>query len=169
MRTAFLCLKMFVVSATWAALLRISEGNVDAQSQRGLVANIAAEQAATVGIDYKAALAKALAGDAVALNKIFKATPHLDGAGATFNSSRLKQLLDAFGDRRFAEILRGTAPPIRRSVTSALDFYFILNKQRRHWSREYPRTFRLRQDTERTKRSGARHGGQRGQIRVAFN
>ena len=144
MRTAIFSRKALLGCVTLLLLFLICKQNLGSQSERGLVANIAVEQAAVIGVDYRKALAGASAGDPAALAEIFKATPCLDGAGATFNSSRLKQLLDVFGDRRFAQILARTSQKTRRSVTSALDFYFTVHEQRRNWFREYPRTFQLR-------------------------
>jgi len=143
MCTTVLCNQICFILFGLLLLFSTCKADPRARSEVGLVVNIPIEQAAVVGIDYKRALAEASAGNAAALGEIFKATPYMDGGGATFNSSRLKELLDLFGDRRFSQILARQSKKIREAVTGALDFYFDVNGQHGNWSREYPRTFRL--------------------------
>jgi hypothetical protein len=135
--------KIYLALVGLLLLLPSLRTNAQARSDTGLVFKIAIEQAAVVGIDYKRALARASAGNAIALSEIFKATPQMDGGGATFNASKLRELLDLFGDCRFSRILGRQSRKTKEAVTDALDFYFKLNEQRRNWSREYPRTFGL--------------------------
>jgi len=135
--------KMSVIAVAIILVLPACKGDGRMYSQRGLVLGIAVDQAAVVGVDYRKALTDAFAGDGHALRQIFKATPHMDGAGATFNSGRLRQLLDKFGDREFSKTLYLESRSVREAVIDALDFQFNVNEKHRDWFREYPITYRL--------------------------
>ena len=108
-----------------------------------VVLGIAIDQAATAGVDYRRTLKKAYLGDSTALATLFRATPYMDGAGATLNSGVLEDLLREFGDVAFSSTLAKQPRKITERVTDDLDFAFAMHDKQLDWSRKFPATYRL--------------------------
>ena len=104
---------------------------------------IQCEQAASVGIDYRRAYARAFAGHEDGLATMFRVTPALDGGGAEGHSDDLQKLLTKYGDARFAAILRHESRKVRQSVVDSLDFAFGVYSGHSDWSTSFPITYSL--------------------------
>jgi len=89
------------------------------------------------GIDYMQALNRAIAKDPRGLVTLFQ-VPGLDGAAGEANDAILVGLLQRWGDRSFARVLRSQKPAVREGVVAAL-YNFIGSDMKRL----FPRTFAL--------------------------
>ena len=79
-----------------------------------------------VGIDYPRLLNRAIERDPAGLADLFRFTisDGFDGAAAENHCSIMLGLLQRWGDHRFARILRGQKPRIRKTVIDAIDDTF---------------------------------------------
>jgi hypothetical protein len=100
-----------------------------------------ARQARAVGVDYAQAARAARAGDEASLIKLFRVTSSLDGLGGEEHCGELQELLQQYGDTRFAAVLRRQDHKVRLSVLDTLDFAFDVYARNRDWSRTFPITY----------------------------
>lgn len=131
-----------MIEVSLIAFLAVVQGS-PVPKHGGVVLGIAVDQAAKAGVDYRRALKKAYAGDSTALAPLFRATPYMDGAGATLNSGVLEDLLRQFGDTTFSATLARQPRKITERVIDDLDFAFAMHDKQPDWSRKFPTTYRL--------------------------
>ena len=75
-----------------------------------------------VGIDYPGALERAIRGEPAGLAELFRYTVRgeMDGEAGEAHSAILFGLLQRWGDRRFAHVLRVRKPGIRKAVIDTI-------------------------------------------------
>jgi hypothetical protein len=75
-----------------------------------------------VGIDYRAALERAIRREPAGLADLFRYTVigEMDGAAGEAHSAILLGLLQRWGDKRFADVLRAQKVNIRKAVVDTL-------------------------------------------------
>ena len=93
------------------------------------------------GIDYAHSLDRAIAGDPAGLAALFRFTDTgwFDGAAAEGHCVILLGLLQRWGDRPFARVLRSQKPPVRKAVIDELDS--LIRAYGEKPTRLFPRTF----------------------------
>jgi len=94
-----------------------------------------------VGIDYMRALNRAIAKDPTGLATLFRFTDTsgFDGEAAEGHVVILLGLLQRWGDRPFAQVLRSQKPSVRKAVIDELDS--LIQGYRGKPTRLFPRTF----------------------------
>ena len=94
-----------------------------------------------VGIDYMQALNRAIAKDRAGLATLlrFTNTSAYDGGAGEGHLAILIALLQRWGDRPFAQVLRSQKPPVRKAVIDDLDL--LIRGYGEKPSRLFPRTF----------------------------
>ena len=93
------------------------------------------EMTARAGIHYGQAYEQALHGQEAGLATLFQAGLHTDGAPAELHDSILWEMLQRWGDRRFAAVLRRQSREIRNRVRCSIDLGGCAD-----WTPKYPRT-----------------------------
>lgn len=75
-----------------------------------------------VGIDYVSALERAIRGQSGGLAELFRYTVvgEMDGAAGEAHAAVLFGLLERWGDKRFADVLRGQKRTVRKAVIETL-------------------------------------------------
>jgi len=75
-----------------------------------------------IGIDYPGALARAIRREPAGLAELFRYTVigEMDGAAGEAHSAILFGLLQRWGDKRFAHVLRAQKPGIRKGVIDTI-------------------------------------------------
>ncbi len=75
-----------------------------------------------IGIDYRGATERAIRGEPSGLAELFRYTVigEMDGAAGEGHSAVLLGLLQRWGDRHFARVLRAQKPAIRKAVIDTL-------------------------------------------------
>ena len=79
-----------------------------------------------VGIDYTRSLERAIDKDSAGLSTLFRftVTNGFVGAAAENHCGSMLGLLQRWGDRPFARVLRAQKPRIRKAVINAIDYSF---------------------------------------------
>jgi hypothetical protein len=97
-------------------------------------------QARSAGIDYRPTLIAAFRNDKAALVTLLQVTAAgtLDGAGAQTHADVLWNLLQCWGDERFADALRSQSATVRGRVLDQLRYATDESKRARS---SYPKTF----------------------------
>jgi hypothetical protein len=121
-------------------LLAFASSGFASDSLRELAAdeNGPRDRAKAAGVDYVVAVKRAERGDAASLATLFHVTKHLDGHGSQTHCIVLRQLLERFGDKRFADALRVESADTRKRVLESLDFDFAAP-----WQKKFPQTYAL--------------------------
>ena len=92
--------------------------------------------------DYRRHLDRAISKQSDGLHELFAftTTEGFVGAGAEDHCAILHDLLQVWGDRRFAAVLRGESPRTRKAVVAALDYSWRYPG----WQpAEFPQTYQL--------------------------
>jgi hypothetical protein len=93
-----------------------------AEQLRGWMGDKCVSSGKRVGIDYRSALERAIRREPAGLAELFSYTVigEMDGATGEAHSAVLFGLLQRWGDRRFAHVLRAQKHRIRKAVTGTI-------------------------------------------------
>lgn len=119
MRVLRVALIVFLATSIHAQPL---EAPTSAAQLREWMADKCASSGKRVGIDYRGALERAIRREPAGLADLFRYTVvgEMDGATGEAHSAILFGLLQRWGDRRFAHVLRTQKPAIRKAVIDTM-------------------------------------------------
>jgi hypothetical protein len=140
-RVAILALLLVACTSVWARE-RTAEEDLRYYLEARVSGGDVFTQGKLDGVDYRKLLRGAIAHDRASLVGIFRytATRHLMGEGAETNCSILHDLLEHWGDSRFAAVLGGQPVRVREAVIAMLDYSWGYPGWRSH---QFPITYRL--------------------------